>query len=1138
MNAANSEVEPEFQLAEESVIAQSAIAQSASRCPFMHGTVYAAPYPGYVHGQNPKICPSGCLPKISPVEGETKYEKLLREAYEYCCIYHKENNLGDMARDDRWKAIQDEISSTDTYDLTYDELQYGAKLSWRNAPKCANRAHWQELIVKDYRYVKTNEECNEALLEFLDESISSGATKTLMAVFPHRRPHQKQGPRTWNSNLYRFAGYRTKEGILGDPRDEEFTQVLIERHGWKPPSPRTKWDPLPLLIQFDETKPPQIFQLPSQYVPIIHLEHPDHLGFNALGLRWFAIAVVAGRELSIGGLVFTMAPFVGYFMDMDLVRDLTDPSRYDVCLAVAEAVKIDTSSTNPIWKDEAFMVVNQAVVSSFANSGFACISHHVMAAEFYKFYKNEMATRGYCPGNWKWLTPCTVSSLYEGYLNLNTMTEYTLKPSILPGLKGHWRNFDDKLEIAKVTETKQERKVRILRKLREACTVSTMLTLHRQLERQPKIVIMFASVSGTAANGAKQLRSILSKVVRVSMIRLCNFDPSVHFQLLRSCTAAIFITSTYGSGAPPPEAAKFVQFLTEKRSTGENLSLKFAVLGYGSTAYPRFCAAADLIASLLSSQGEPLLPTGKVDELNKSSSEASSWMSDLTTALARIPVLSARFLARQKSIVTELAIDDSIPTFQYTTVQMVTSSLSTLNRRWPKSILGKVVNVRDYSEPPDYGLKVVTIDCSESSSAPYYPGGNVAIYPRRSERVVRRAAAAFGLTTRLDEVFVFDLLPTEEGTDVDEILPPPFPTPTTIRDVLTTYLDLESAPTVSQIRDLASYVVDPTAEENLENNFSKLSLSRKAESFIGWVRSVLKTSNQLPTFTSLNLVVPVTLESIKEGKEGEEVEHWLRAESVNWITLFEAYPRLAQAPLAVLMQTINAQHPRYYSVASSEKHKPQRLELVVSLLRYSTGGSVREKREGVCSSFLSRVAAGDRLDLYHIHVPTFRLPLSDSVPVITVSAGSGFAPFRGFLQERLFRHKESQRCGREGRTGPFLMLHGCRNEDGLSFFREELDEALMCGTLSKFSVAYSRSPSAPKQYVQSLIAPSSPDFGLLLSVLKSPETVIYVCGDVSMATGVRQAFEDLVEAKEALSAILASGRYKEEYFGSHEPPHK
>ena len=38
-----------------------------SKCPFGHGTAYADPYPGgYVHGKNPQICPSGCVPQMNP----------------------------------------------------------------------------------------------------------------------------------------------------------------------------------------------------------------------------------------------------------------------------------------------------------------------------------------------------------------------------------------------------------------------------------------------------------------------------------------------------------------------------------------------------------------------------------------------------------------------------------------------------------------------------------------------------------------------------------------------------------------------------------------------------------------------------------------------------------------------------------------------------------------------------------------------------------------------------------------------------------------------------------------------------------------------------------------------------------------
>jgi hypothetical protein len=63
---------------------------AASKCPFLHGTVYAQPSPGYVHG-NPKtgVCPKHCRPLMNAelTDKETAKETLLREALEYQELY-------------------------------------------------------------------------------------------------------------------------------------------------------------------------------------------------------------------------------------------------------------------------------------------------------------------------------------------------------------------------------------------------------------------------------------------------------------------------------------------------------------------------------------------------------------------------------------------------------------------------------------------------------------------------------------------------------------------------------------------------------------------------------------------------------------------------------------------------------------------------------------------------------------------------------------------------------------------------------------------------------------------------------------------------------------------------------------------
>lgn len=60
---------------------------TVSKCPLMHGSVGAGPFPGYVHGKHPAICKYGCEP--DPLlgaygrKGETPKETLIREAIEW-----------------------------------------------------------------------------------------------------------------------------------------------------------------------------------------------------------------------------------------------------------------------------------------------------------------------------------------------------------------------------------------------------------------------------------------------------------------------------------------------------------------------------------------------------------------------------------------------------------------------------------------------------------------------------------------------------------------------------------------------------------------------------------------------------------------------------------------------------------------------------------------------------------------------------------------------------------------------------------------------------------------------------------------------------------------------------------------------
>ena len=47
---------------------------------------------------------------------------------------------------ERWRVVKEEILECGSYDLTFEELQYGCNLAWRNEPRCPARIQWQNLV--------------------------------------------------------------------------------------------------------------------------------------------------------------------------------------------------------------------------------------------------------------------------------------------------------------------------------------------------------------------------------------------------------------------------------------------------------------------------------------------------------------------------------------------------------------------------------------------------------------------------------------------------------------------------------------------------------------------------------------------------------------------------------------------------------------------------------------------------------------------------------------------------------------------------------------------------------------------------------------------------------------------------------
>lgn len=200
-----------------------------------------------------------------------------------------------------------------------------------------------------------------------------------------------------------------------------------------------------------------------------------------------------------------------------------------------------------------------------------------------------------------------------------------------------------------------------------------------------------------------------------------------------------------------------------------------------------------------------------------------------------------------------------------------------------------------------------------------------------------------------------------------------------------------------------------------------------------------------------------------------------------------------KVPLADILSNLGQLLPRYYSISSSYITDSSTVSITVAVVRYNT---FKRDRIGVCSTHLSdRVNVGDRIPIFVNNNPDFRLPADPSKDILMVGPGTGIAPFRAMLQERV----------KVGATGKNVLYFGCRRSDSDFLYKNEL-EALQEKGLLKLHTAFSRQDKQ-KVYVQHKLAETGAEVWELLKAGGH----IYICGDAQyMANDVHAALKQIV----------------------------
>ena len=236
--------------------------------------------------------------------------------------------------------------------------------------------------------------------------------------------------------------------------------------------------------------------------------------------------------------------------------------------------------------------------------------------------------------------------------------------------------------------------------------------------------------------------------------------------------------------------------------------------------------------------------------------------------------------------------------------------------------------------------------------------------------------------------------------------------------------------------------------------------------------------------------------------------------SVQLADLLERYP--ADWDAASLVGALRPLAPRLYSVSSSAKEVGDELHLTAA--RIDTGGG--SSRPGAATHFLATRPEGATVPVFVEPNARFRLPADGGSDVIMIGAGTGVAPYRAFVQERVA-------TGARGRN---WLIFGARQRARDFLYQLEWQRALKRGALARIDLAFSRD-RGPKTYVQQRVTEAGAS---LYDWLENGAT-LYVCGDATqMAPAVHAALAGVIAkhggvpaeaARERLDSLGATGRY-------------
>ncbi|KAF8909007.1 hypothetical protein CPB84DRAFT_118385 [Gymnopilus junonius] len=656
-------------------------------------------------------------------------------------------------------------------------------------------------------------------------------------------------------------------------------------------------------------------------------------------------------------------------------------------------------------------------------------------------------------------------------------------------------------------------------------------------EAKKRIVIFYGSQTGTAeeyairlAKEAKQKFGLASLVCDPEEYDFENLD-----QLPEDC-AAFFVMATYGEGEPTDNAVQLMQNVEDESfefSNGEHKleGLKYVVFGLGNKTYEHYNLIGRNVDKELTKMGGIRIgERGEGDDDKSMEEDYLEWKDGMWEAFATaMGVEEGQGGDTADFVVSEL--ESHPPEKVYLGEYSARALTKTKGIHDAKNPYAAPIVVARELFSLDAERNCVHIEFNtEGSGITYQHGDHLGLWPLNPDVEVERLLCVLGLQDKRDTVIGIESLDPA-------LAKVPFPVPTTYGTVLRHYIDISAVAGRQILGTMSKFAPTPEAEAFLKN------LNTDKEEYHRVVHDgCLKLGEILQLAAGNDIKVKPTVEN-----------------TTKW-----------NIPFDIIVSAIPRLQPRYYSISSSPKLHPNSIHVTCVVLKYEnvpTEPVPHKWVHGVGSNFLlnlkhaankepvplissdgeERVAVPAYLiegprGAYqtethykapiHVRRSTFRLPTNPKSPVIMIGPGTGVAPFRGFIQERVALARRSlDKNGPDALNdwGRISLFYGCRRDDQDFLYKDEWPEyeKELQGKL-KVHVALSRQkykPDGSKIYVQDLIWDDREN---IADAILNGKGYVYICGEAkSMSKQVEEVLAKILgEAKGGSAEVEGAAEIK------------